>query len=155
MIEIAARRRQRSRRLDLERFRELMIAAAGLLKISEAELGFTLVGKAEMARINQEFLKHSGPTDVITFSYGEEDANGAKERRIAGDVIICVDVAVNQATIFGTVWQSEVVRYGTHGMLHLLGFDDLSAGPRRKMKRVENRVMKLLGKKSAFRALLN
>jgi rRNA maturation RNase YbeY len=50
-----------------------------------------------------------------------------------------VDVAVLQARKFGTSWQSEVVRYLVHGVLHLTGFDDSSAGARRKMKREENR----------------
>jgi probable rRNA maturation factor len=50
-----------------------------------------------------------------------------------------VDEAVLQARKFGTSWQSEVIRYLVHGVLHLLGFDDSSAGARRKMKWEENR----------------
>jgi len=56
-----------------------------------------------------------------------------------GEIFICVDEAVLQARKFGTSWPSEVVRYIVHGVLHLCGFDDSSAGARRKMKREENR----------------
>ena len=50
-----------------------------------------------------------------------------------------MDEAVLQARKFDTSWQSEIVRYIIHGVLHLVGFDDSSAGARRKMKREENR----------------
>ena len=59
--------------------------------------------------------------------------------QIHGEIFICVDEAVLQARQFSTSWQSEVIRYLVHGVLHLLGFDDSSAGARRKMKREENR----------------
>ena len=40
------------------------------LKIdTEAELGINLVGAKEMARVNWNFLRHEGSTDVITFDY--------------------------------------------------------------------------------------
>ncbi len=48
---------------------------------------------------------------------------------------------------FKTNWQSEIVRYIVHGILHLLGHDDLRVAARRKMKREENRLVRLLAKK--------
>jgi len=47
---------------------------------------------------------------------------------LLGEIYICVDEAVLQARKFGTSWQSEVIRYLVHGVLHLLGFDDSSGG---------------------------
>ena len=38
------------------------------------------------------------------------------------------------------------MRYIVHGILHLLGFDDSSAGARRKMKREENRRLRAIGR---------
>jgi probable rRNA maturation factor len=55
-----------------------------------------------------------------------------------------VDDAAKQAGEFQTTWRSEIVRYVVHGVLHLLGHDDLEAGPRRKMKRAENRLVRRL-----------
>ena len=51
-----------------------------------------------------------------------------------------------QAKQFRTSWQSEVVRYAVHGVLHLLGHDDLRLAARRKMKREENRLVRRLAK---------
>jgi len=50
-------------------------------------------------------------------------------------------------------WQSEVVRYIVHGVLHLLGHDDLRADLRRKMKREENRLVRLLARRFALAQL--
>ena len=49
------------------------------------------------------------------------------EPKIHGEMFICVDEAIVQAKKFKTNWQSEVVRYIIHGILHLLGHDDLNA----------------------------
>ena len=64
--------------------------------------------------------------------------------RIYGELFICVDDAVSQAKQFRTRWQAEVVRYAVHGVLHLLGYDDLEPHMRREMKRQENRLVRWL-----------
>ena len=56
-----------------------------------------------------------------------------------GDIFVCLDDAVAQARQFRTTWQSELVRYVIHGLLHLRGYDDRHPAARRKMKREENR----------------
>jgi probable rRNA maturation factor len=55
-----------------------------------------------------------------------------------------MDEALLQAKKFGVSWQSEVVRYVIHGVLHLLGHDDLRTDLRRTMKREENRLVRRL-----------
>jgi rRNA maturation RNase YbeY len=70
-----------------------------------------------------------------------------------GEIFVCVDEAVWQAQKFGASWQSEVVRYIVHGILHLLGFDDASVAARRKMKREENRRLRELSRRFALSKL--
>jgi probable rRNA maturation factor len=53
-----------------------------------------------------------------------------------------VDEALIQARRFRTSWQSEIVRYLIHGILHLQGFDDQRPADRRKMKREESRLLR-------------
>jgi probable rRNA maturation factor len=124
------------------------------LELEKAEIGICLVGEEEMTRLNETFLKHKGSTDVITFDYANEVAQASRLLRRSdrqlnsrrdgcvafhGEIFICVNAAVLQARKFGTSWQSEVIRYLIHGVLHLVGFEDSSAGARRKMKQEENR----------------
>jgi rRNA maturation RNase YbeY len=76
-----------------------------------------------------------------------DGAHGVTRPTLHGELFICVDEAVLQAKNFKTSWQSEIVRYVVHGVLHLLGHDDLKPGLRRKMKREENRLVRLLARR--------
>jgi len=97
-----------------------------------SSLAIHFVDSEEMARINSDFLHHSGPTDVITFDYGDDGA----------EIFICPEIAVAQSRRFRAAWQDELVRYMIHGILHLAGHDDLTPTARRKMKRQENQAVK-------------
>ena len=114
---------------------------AELLALEKFELGVHLVRANEMARINQAFLNHNGPTDVITFDHLE---TGPGKLVLHGELFICYEVALAQAAEFRTNWQSEIVRYVVHGVLHLQGFEDHAPADRRKMKREENRLLSTL-----------
>ena len=113
------------------------------LKITEAELGIHLVGAQKMTEVNWQFLRHEGSTDVITFDHSEKrKAKSGKRNQIHGELFICLDDAMEQAKQFQTTWTAETVRYAVHGILHLLGYDDLKPALRRTMKREENRLMR-------------
>lgn len=116
-----------------------------------------------MARVNWQFLQHEGSTDVITFDYVAAEVrrrNATTPQRIRlltsaatalnGEAFICVADAVKQAREFKTSWQSEVVRYAVHAVLHLCGYDDLQAAERRVMKREENRLVSELARRFDF-----
>jgi probable rRNA maturation factor len=98
------------------------------------DLTVHLVSATRMAEINERHLNHTGPTDVITFDYGESGTDG-----LWGEVLVCPAVAVEQARVYGTSWQEEVLRYIVHGLLHLCGYDDRRPADRRIMKREEDR----------------
>jgi probable rRNA maturation factor len=153
-MSVTIANRQRVQKINRRLLKKITAALLAELEIQKAEIGICLVAAPEMTRLNETFLKHKGSTDVITFDYGfgvppsggkfskkSARANRLKPelQTLLGEIYICVDEAVLQARKFGTSWQSEVIRYLVHGVLHLLGFDDSSAGARRKMKREENR----------------
>ena len=73
--------------------------------------------------------------------------------QLHGELFVCVDEAIIQAKRFRSTWQSEIVRYIIHGVLHLLGHDDLKAAARRSMKREENRLAGRLAAKISFAQL--
>jgi rRNA maturation RNase YbeY len=54
---------------------------------------------------------------------------------------------MRQACRFHTTWQSEVVRYAVHGVLHLMGYDDLRPEARKLMKREEDRLLRQLARR--------
>ena len=150
MSELAIRNRQRTRAVNvrqLERMARILLTE--LLGVRDFELCVHLVRSTQMARMNAEFLKHSGSTDVITFDYHET----AQRDRVAGEIFISVDDALAQARQFRTSWQSEIVRYVIHGVLHLRGFNDLKPAQRRIMKREESRLLRRIRRKFALKEL--
>ncbi|MGA2278985.1 MAG: rRNA maturation RNase YbeY [Verrucomicrobiota bacterium] len=159
-MNIVIANRQRVRKINLRLMKKITRELLANLELEKAEIGICLVGAPEMTRLNETFLHHAGSTDVIAFDYTTKVAQASRlpcpsNRQpssswdgcatLHGEIFICVDEAVRQARKFGTSWQSEVIRYLVHGVLHLIGFDDSSADARRRMKRVEGR---LLGKLS-------
>ena len=77
-----------------------------------AEVEITLLGEAAIAKVHGEFLDDSKPTDVITFEHGE--------------ILIGVPIAAANARKFRHPADHEVALCAIHGLLHLLGYDDLT-----------------------------
>ncbi|MBI5384148.1 MAG: rRNA maturation RNase YbeY [Verrucomicrobia bacterium] len=156
---LVVRNRQRTRRVNTKLLRELADwVLEGPLRASEVELCVHLVGEAEISALNWDFLEHAGSTDVITFDQREEpqSATGARAEAAPvfhGEIFISVDDAVAQAKRFRTTWQSELARYVIHGLLHLAGHDDLQPTARQRMKRQENRLLKLATAEFPLRCL--
>ena len=153
-MNVVIANRQRVKKINSRLLKQVIGELFSELKIADAELGIHLVGAKEMAQVNWSFLQHEGSTDVITFDHAEKrKAESGKRKQLHGELFICVDDAIAQAKEFKTNWQSEVVRYVVHGVLHLLGYDDLKPHQRRVMKREENRLVRLLAKKFSFAQL--
>ncbi len=167
-MNIVIANRQRTRKINLRLLKEIAEALLADLKIEEAKLGINLVAAREMTLINETFLRHEGSTDVITFNYADNVARASRlhknslkreiRRRdacatLCGEIFVCVDEAILQADKFKTTWQSEIVRYLVHGVLHLLGHDDRHTAARRRMKREENRWLRELSRRFALSKL--
>ena len=146
--------RQRTRKIDARALRRIVTELLAGLAVDSAELGINLVGTREMTLLNETFLRHTGSTDVITFDHGHSVADPAPPGvSLHGELFVCVDEAIVQARRFRSTWQTEIVRYVVHGVLHLLGHDDRTKAARRLMKREENRLLKRLAGKFSFAEL--
>ena len=164
--------RQQGRSVDLRLLRRIVQALLQeTWREGSFDLGIYLVAAPEMTRLNEAFLRHKGSTDVITFDYSAKlgqtsrlsssgaTAGCAKDRRDAcpallhGEIFVCLDEAVCQARRFHTSWQSELVRYVVHGVLHLLGYDDRDRRARRRMRVAENAQVRRLAHQFVLRTL--
>ena len=147
---VLIRNQSRAARIDLRLFRR--ITRTLLIEFLDREhfdLVIYLVGIPRITELNEAWLKHQGRTDVITFDYRDPAAPDT----LAGELFICVDEAMAQARRFRTSWQSEIVRYVVHGILHLCGFDDQRPQDRKRMKRVEDRLLRMLGARYNLRKI--
>jgi len=144
------RNRQQLCSVDLRRLRHIArTLLCDLVARTQFELCVHLVAAPEMTRLNRKFLGHEGSTDVITFKHSE----ASQREFLYGEIFICLDDARAQARQFHTTWQSELVRYLLHGVLHLLGYEDSKAPTRRKMKQKENSLLRELDRRFPLRKL--
>ena len=67
--------------------------------------------------LNIKFLNHNYFTDVITFDYTNENI-------VSGDIYISTDRVLNNSSIFKQKFTDELVRVISHGLLHLLKYND-------------------------------
>ena len=142
--------RQQRRWVDCRLLENILRALlADDLEKEASQLEINIVDAAGMSRLNEKFLHHRGPTDVLAFDYRQSIHQNA----LFGELFLCVDEAKVQATRFATTWQSELVRYAVHGILHLLGYDDHKPERRREMKRLENRLLKSLARRFTLKKL--
>jgi len=164
-MQVLIANRQRKRKIDLPRLKQIADALIIDLKMADAELGVYLVGAPEMIRLNETYLHHAGSTDVIAFDYSEGGRAGSPEPAakpramrtlppvLQGEIFICVDEAVRAARRFHASWQSEIVRYLIHGVLHLQGHEDSHPRARRQMKREEDRRLRALTRRFSLAQL--
>jgi probable rRNA maturation factor len=107
-------------KVDLPKIRRIVEVALPLCvgkptkkgAVLPAEVEITLLGEAAIAKVHGEFLDDPTPTDVITFEHGE--------------ILIGVPIAAANARKFRHPADHEVALCAIHGLLHLLGYDDLT-----------------------------
>jgi len=109
------------------------------------QVSVTMVDDETIAGLNEEWLGHTGPTDVISFSQVEGgDLEADYPPGVApllGDVVVSVDTARRQAVDYGHPWQWELAFLAVHGTLHLLGYDDGVDGDREAMMRMQETIL--------------
>jgi rRNA maturation RNase YbeY len=89
-----------------------------------------------LLQINRQYLNHDYYTDIITFPYEEFPMVG-------GDIFISIDTVMSNAQQFNVSLSNEVMRVVSHGILHLIGFNDYTDQERANMHSLEDSALKL------------
>ena len=114
-----------------------------------AEISVTFVDDEEIARLNEQYRNKPQPTDVLSFPLGENgkyDINQETGAAMLGDIVISMQRAMEQASLYGHSLQREVAYLTVHSMFHLLGYDHLDEGPqKRQMRAREEAILGKLG----------
>jgi rRNA maturation RNase YbeY len=119
------------RTLPKSAFRSIVGYVCAQQKVTEAEFSFVIVDDSTIRSINKKFLKHDFVTDVITFPL--------EEKRIVAEIYINAQQMKRQAKENGVTMKNEMVRLAVHGILHTMGFDDLTAAAKKRMETVQER----------------
>lgn len=115
--------------------------------ISEnAEISLSIVDRQTIHKLNKDYRNVDRETDVLSFPLDEEgfDMEG-NPLILLGDIVICLDVAEDQAADFGHSLEREIMYLICHSTLHLLGYDHIEEDDKKVMRSKEKEVMKNLG----------
>jgi len=121
-----------------EKARQWLIDAITREGSAPGVLSIIFCDDAYLLQLNQAFLDHDTLTDVITFPYGDDFKD------LSGDVFISLPRVRENAKAFEVDEDQELFRVMIHGVLHLLGYDDLDASAREAMQAKENYYLSLL-----------
>jgi probable rRNA maturation factor len=102
-----------------------------------------LVDDAASAELHAEHFAAPEPTDVMTFPDGSVDPGTGLT--LLGDLAVGVDVAIRAAAERGRPASAELTLYVLHGVLHLLGYDDVDAADQQAMWEVQRRLLADVG----------
>ncbi|MGW7899044.1 rRNA maturation RNase YbeY [Staphylococcus shinii] len=113
----------------------------------EAELSVTFVDKKEIQEINKMYRDKDKVTDVISFALEEDEPEitGLDMPRVLGDIIICTDVAKEQANNYGHSFERELGFLALHGFLHLLGYDHMNEQDEKEMFGRQEQILNAYG----------
>ncbi len=106
---------------DESRLRGLV---ARTVAAEEARLGVVYVSFVDdlrMADYNESHRGKEGPTDVLSFPFKEDFPQGR-----GGEVIIAPELAGRNVLGTETSQDNEIAHLVVHGVLHLIGYDDVT-----------------------------
>ncbi|MCP5491789.1 MAG: rRNA maturation RNase YbeY [Chlamydiales bacterium] len=108
------------------------------------ELIIHFVSVDQIKKLHKKHFDDSSSTDCITLPI--DDPGPSCE--ILGEVFICPDTAIIYAKRHKLDVYEECSLYIVHGILHLLGFDDIESADIAKMRAAEKEIMDHLREKN-------
>lgn len=113
---------------------------------ADSELGVILVDDEYIHDLNLKYRGIDQPTDVLSFAMNEGVAESPVfkiegEPILLGDVYLSVERAMEQAASYGHSFSRELCYLGTHGLLHLLGYDHQTPEETKSMRAEEEKIM--------------
>ena len=110
------------------------------LPAGTATVAIRLTTDDELRRLNRDYAGHDSATDVLSFEGSGQHI---------GDLAISWPMVVRQAREHGHPVETEVSLLSVHGLLHLLGWDHVSAAQRAEMSRLTIAALGLSGVRPA------
>lgn len=126
--------------IDRKRIRDIVQTVLEGEGVADWEISVAFVDNATIHTLNKRYLDHDEPTDILTFPLSEPNA-----KKLAGELVIGVEVAQEEAKTRGHDVQVELGLYIIHGLLHLCGEDDKSPRAAAQMQERERHYLRLVG----------
>jgi probable rRNA maturation factor len=94
----------------------------------------SVVSNRDIEILNKNHKGKKGPTDVLAFFYPNAD--------FQAEIIISSDMAVKNAADYGNSLLEEFLTYLIHGVLHILGYNDIKESQKSLMLKKQKQLLK-------------
>ncbi len=138
MIRVSVASSQEAVEVDRGFMRRVARAVLEGEGVQSAEISLAFVDNTTSQTLNNRYLQHDEPTDVLSFplSHGKE--------RLGGELVIGAEVGKAHAETQGHDVQAELALYVIHGLLHLCGYNDASLADAAAMRKHERHYLREL-----------
>lgn len=116
------------------------------------EMAVHFITDIKMRKLHAEYFNDPSPTDCITFPIDRDASSGYF---FLGEVLICPRTALNYIDVNGGELYNEITLYMVHGILHLLGYDDIEKRDQKIMRTKEKELMDHLANNQLFLTATN
>ena len=132
MIEINNKTKAK---IDIKLIKKITEKFFAYYKIENKDVSIAFVGDRVMTRLNNKYRGKNKPTDILSFPGDEYDF---------GEIIIDYAQIKRQSGKFSKSVKDELIFILTHGLLHLLGYEDKTAKEKINMEKTGNKFVKNL-----------
>jgi probable rRNA maturation factor len=158
--QVFAANEQSDRPVDLARWMNLAeVVLADRDMADGCEMSLMCVDEKTITCMNERFLGRKGPTDVLSFPIEDElispshtpepEASGPGRGPaetddmplLLGDIVICPEIAWQQAPQHAGKYEDEIALLIVHGILHLLGMDHGNQAEAEQMEALEAQLL--------------
>jgi probable rRNA maturation factor len=116
-----------------------------MLGVKRCAWTITIVGDGAMAELHARTMDLPTTTDVLTFDMRDETGGTREGAAVELDTVVCADEARRRAEEMGHGVREELLLYAVHSLLHVQGYDDVTAAKARRMHKREDELLEALG----------
>lgn len=107
------------------------------------EVTINFVSTEKISELHQQFFNDPSTTDCISFPLDSAE----EEYRVLGEIFVCPATALDYSKKHQINVHEEITLYVIHGLLHLMGYDDIEVKDRKMMRLAEKKHLENLYEK--------
>ncbi len=144
-VKIDVYNKQKKWRISKRAVKNIVQAVIAFEKQICNEVTVHFVSTKKICALHEEYFNDPSPTDCISFPM-DDNLDNELDYRILGEVFVCPQTAIDYANTHGVDSGEECTLYIVHGLLHLMGYEDLIPSLKTVMRRAEKKHMAHLKK---------
>lgn len=143
-MKIVVENHQKDLPINKESVRRIVSHFLSLYQIETDEISLHFVMEEKIIELHKRFFNDPTITDCITLPIDSPDT--PQPYHLLGEIFICPKTALSYAINHSQDPFEELTLYIIHGLLHLIGYDDIEEKDERIMRKKEKECMESLKK---------